>query len=179
LGVTRYLIKPITHSDLLWSLRAALAGAAPKPAPRTRRAPVNLTAGPLRLLVAEDNAVNQKLAAALLRREGHTVTIVEDGQAAVDAVSNETFDVVLMDVQMPRMNGLDATAAIRALDKELGGHTPIIAMTAHAMRGDQERCLEAGMDGYVSKPIRMDDLRRVLNDVADSLGEATVLKPSA
>jgi signal transduction histidine kinase/ligand-binding sensor domain-containing protein/DNA-binding response OmpR family regulator len=177
LGVTRYLIKPITHSDLLWSLRAALAGSAPKPAPRARRATVNLTAGPLRLLVAEDNAVNQKLAAALLRREGHTVTIVEDGQAAVEAVTNDTFDVVLMDVQMPRMNGLDATAAIRALDKEIGGHTPIIAMTAHAMRGDQERCLEAGMDGYLSKPIRIDELRRVLSEVAGGLEEA--LKPSA
>ena len=179
LGVTRYLIKPITHSDLLWSLRAALAGAAPRPSTRSRLTPTILTAGPLRLLVAEDNPVNQTLAAALLRREGHTVTIVEDGLAAVEAVTNETFDAVLMDVQMPRMNGLDATAAIRALDRELGRHTPIIATTAHAMRGDQDRCLDAGMDGYVSKPIRLDELRRVLNEVGSELEAAAALKTSA
>jgi two-component system, sensor histidine kinase and response regulator len=112
--------------------------------------------------VAEDNAINQLLAVALLTREGHTVTMVGDGAAAVEAAKRETPDVIFMDVQMPGMNGFDATAAIRAYERELGRHTRIVAMTAHAMEGDRERCLAAGMDSYISKPIRVGDLQRVL-----------------
>jgi CheY-like chemotaxis protein len=163
LGVTSYLIKPIAHADLLASMVAAMAG---MPRDRgDRRAeplPAGSQSGAMRVLVAEDNPVNQKLAEALLRREGQTVTIVGDGAAAVAEAARETFDLILMDVQMPGMNGLDATAAIRLDDRARGRHTRIVAMTAHAMLGDRERCLDAGMDGYLSKPIRPEELRRVL-----------------
>jgi two-component system sensor histidine kinase/response regulator len=106
-----------------------------------------------RVLIAEDNIVNQRVAAGLLTRRGHLATVVGSGRAAVDALQHDDFDVVLMDVQMPEMDGFEATAAIRILDRTRGRHTRVIAMTAHAMAGDRERCLEAGMDGYLSKPI--------------------------
>ena len=109
---------------------------------------------PLRVLLAEDNAINRKLAVRLLEKQGHTVTLAVDGLEAVAAVETVEFDVVLMDVQMPHMSGLEAAAAIRAMERGTGRHVPIVAMTAHAMKGDRERCLEAGMDGYISKPIQ-------------------------
>ncbi|HKY21413.1 MAG TPA: two-component regulator propeller domain-containing protein [Vicinamibacterales bacterium] len=118
--------------------------------------------GPLRLLLAEDNRVNQRVATALLEREGHKVTVVDNGQAAVEASGTTEFDVILMDVQMPVMNGFDATTAIRAREKVTGLHVPIVAMTAHAMQGDRERCLAIGMDGYVSKPLLPDAVREAL-----------------
>jgi CheY-like chemotaxis protein len=116
----------------------------------------------LRVLIAEDNGVNQALAAGLLRRDGHVVTIVDNGVAAVAAATTGTFDVILMDVQMPEMSGLGATAAIRAHELTTGGHVPIIAMTAHAMPGDRVRCLVAGMDDYLAKPVGRDALRRAI-----------------
>jgi signal transduction histidine kinase/ligand-binding sensor domain-containing protein/CheY-like chemotaxis protein len=119
----------------------------------------------LRVLVAEDNGVNQALAAGLLRRDGHLVTIVDNGAAAVSATATEEFDVVLMDVQMPELSGLDATAAIRARELTTGAHVPIIAMTAHAMHGDRDRCLAAGMDDYLAKPVGRDALRRAIRGV--------------
>ena len=121
------------------------------------------TSASLRILLAEDNRVNQRIAVALLERDGHTVTLVDNGEAAVAAVRGMRFDAVLMDVQMPLMSGLDATAAIRANEKATGTHVPIIAMTAHAMQGDRERCLAAGMDAYLSKPISVDALRNTLS----------------
>jgi signal transduction histidine kinase/CheY-like chemotaxis protein/HPt (histidine-containing phosphotransfer) domain-containing protein len=105
------------------------------------------------ILLAEDNRVNQLLAVRLLEKQGHTVTVVSNGKEALDALTQERFDVVLMDVQMPTVGGLEATKAIRAQERESGSRVPIIAMTANAMKGDRERCLEAGMDGYVSKPV--------------------------
>jgi CheY-like chemotaxis protein len=107
----------------------------------------------LRILVVEDNVVNQRVAAGLLGRRGHEVTLAHDGAGALARLERETFDVVLMDLQMPMMSGIEATAAIRARERAAGGHVRIVAMTAHAMAGDRERCLSAGMDGYVSKPI--------------------------
>jgi signal transduction histidine kinase/CheY-like chemotaxis protein len=121
---------------------------------------------PLRVLLAEDNRVNQAVAAGLLKRDGHLVTIAENGIAAVAAATTSRFDAVLMDVQMPEMGGFEATAAIRARESITGHRVRIIAMTAHAMEGDRERCLDAGMDDYVSKPVHQADLRRALTAVS-------------
>jgi two-component system sensor histidine kinase/response regulator len=109
----------------------------------------------MRVLLAEDNRVNQRVAVAMLEKRGHVVTVVENGRLATDALKRESFDVVLMDVQMPEMNGLEATLRIREHELQTGRRTPIVAMTAHAMSGDRERCLEAGMDSYITKPITM------------------------
>jgi CheY-like chemotaxis protein len=117
------------------------------------------------VLLAEDNPVNQKLAVRLLEKLGHAVVLANNGREAVEAVGREAFDVVLMDVQMPEMGGLEATAAIREGEAGGGRRLPIIALTAHAMKGDRERCLAAGMDGYVSKPIRREDLVREIDAV--------------
>ena len=126
---------------------------------------------PLRILLAEDNVVNQKLASELLKRDGHTVVVVGDGHQAVSAVRDQPFDLVLMDVQMPSMDGLEATAGIRAAEaeKDTGQRLPIIAMTASAMHGDQEKCLEAGMDDYLTKPIDISSLRAMLAKFAPGI----------
>jgi CheY-like chemotaxis protein len=110
------------------------------------------------VLLAEDNEVNQRLAVRLLEKAGHTVVVAENGRVAVAAASRQRFDVILMDVQMPEMGGFEATAAIRAAEAASGGHVPIVAMTAHAMPGDADRCLAAGMDDYVAKPVRPEQL---------------------
>src|SRR5205823_6328444 len=116
----------------------------------------------LRVLLAEDNAVNQKLMVRLLEKWGHQVTVAANGQEALAATEREPFDLVLMDVQMPEVGGFEATAAIRAREKQTGGHLPVVAMTAHAMEGDRERCLAAGMDDYLPKPIQAHELLAVL-----------------
>jgi CheY-like chemotaxis protein len=110
------------------------------------------------VLLAEDNTINQKLAVRLLEKRGHSVVVAGNGREALTALERESYDVVLMDVQMPEMDGFEATAAIRAREKESGRRLPIIAMTAYAMKGDRERCLAAGMDGYVSKPLQPREL---------------------
>ena len=115
-------------------------------------------ARPLAILLAEDNAVNQRLAVRLLEKRGHSVVVTANGAEAVAAFAERPFDAVLMDVQMPVMNGFEATSAIRARERDTGRRTPIIAMTAHAMSGDRDRCLSAGMDGYVQKPIQPAEL---------------------
>ena len=118
---------------------------------------------PMRVLVAEDNAVNQKLIDLLLRRDGHTVTLAWNGREAVDVLNRTTIDVVLMDVQMPEMDGLEATRLIRAREEGTGKRMPIVAITANALDGDREKCIEAGMDDYLTKPLRLADLRRVVS----------------
>ena len=120
------------------------------------------------MLLAEDNAVNQRLTVRLLEKRGHTVTVVQDGTEALAALRRQTFDVVLMDIQMPHMDGLATTQAIRACEQDTTTHVPIVAMTANAMQGDRERCLAAGMDGYVTKPLRPTELFEVITRLTAS-----------
>jgi CheY-like chemotaxis protein len=131
-----------------------------------------------RVLLAEDNAVNQTLALRLLEKHGYSVIVASNGAEAVAAFENDRFDVVLMDIQMPEMDGFEATAAIRAKEKLTGGHVPIVAMTAHALKGDQERCISAGMDAYVSKPIRTSELFSTLESMLAGKGSAPADRPS-
>jgi two-component system sensor histidine kinase/response regulator len=149
-GFAACLIKPPKHTQLLQAILSALGLAEPEAPPAAQPA---LAARPLRILLTEDNAVNQMLARSLLEKRGHAVSIAGNGREALAILAKQTFDLVLMDVQMPEMGGLEATAAIREREKATGSRVPIIAMTAHAMRGDRDRCLEAGMDAYISKPV--------------------------
>ncbi len=126
----------------------------------------------LSILLAEDSVVNQKLAIGLLEKQGHQVTVANHGQEAIDATAREDYDLVLMDVQMPDIDGFKATEVIRLREQQTGGHVPIIAMTAHAMKGDRERCLEAGMDEYISKPIRVPTLLEKLAVVMGAANES-------
>jgi signal transduction histidine kinase/ligand-binding sensor domain-containing protein/CheY-like chemotaxis protein len=139
----------------------------PEPAPPTPASSRVAACGTFRILLAEDNPVNQMLARRILENHGHVVTVVSNGREALDALGSKSFDVVLMDVQMPEMNGLQATSIIRGREAASGRHVPIIAMTAHAMAGDRERCLAAGMDGYISKPVQMAELLQAIADVSD------------
>ena len=155
-GIVRCLTKPVKQSDLLDAILGAIS---PRERPAAPAAPAPAAAPrPLRVLLAEDGLVNQQVARGLLEMRGHQVHIANNGQEAVAALAAAAFDVVLMDVQMPEMDGFEATAALRARERAQGGHVPIIAMTAHAMKGDRERCLAAGMDGYLAKPIQPDEL---------------------
>jgi len=116
-----------------------------------------------RILLAEDNVVNQKLAIRLLERFGYSVTLADNGRKAVEIVKTQSFDLILMDVQMPEMGGFEATAKIREIESQTSkGHTPIVAMTAHAIQGYREKCLEGGMDGYISKPIHAESLKQTI-----------------
>jgi CheY-like chemotaxis protein/nitrogen-specific signal transduction histidine kinase len=122
----------------------------------------------LRVLLAEDNAVNQKIATRVLEKHGHQVTVAADGRLALAALDRAPFDAVLMDVQMPEMDGFEATAVIRGRERETGNHLPIIAMTAHAMPGDRERCIAAGMDSYIAKPLKVAELIELLEKLSDA-----------
>ncbi len=159
LGVRAYLTKPVRQSELLDAILSTLGGTQPPPDVAAARESVAAPDWrPLRILAAEDNPINQKLATHLLKKRGHSIVIAATGREAVAALEKQPFDVVLMDVQMPDVDGLEATAAIRRREEGTGRRVPIIAMTAHAMKGDRERCLEAGMDGYVSKPVQAQEL---------------------
>jgi PAS domain S-box-containing protein len=158
-GFAAALTKPVRRAHLLDVVHRVVGQ---KPRTGAPQAVPQAPAAALAILVAEDNPVNQTVALQMLRRLGCHAVAVRTGREAVVAVAQERYDAVFMDVQMPEMDGLEATAAIRRREAEHGGHVPIIAMTAHAMEGDRERCLAAGMDGYVAKPIKMDDLRRAL-----------------
>ena len=155
LGISVYLTKPVRQSELLDAIMSALGNArSPSELPAASAPePVLKASRPLQILLAEDNAVNQRLAVRILEKWGHTLTVAGNGRKAVEAWESQTFDLILMDVQMPEMSGLEATAAIREREKVLGRRIRIIAMTAHAMEGDREKCLSAGMDHYVTKPI--------------------------
>ena len=164
LQIVRHLLKPVKQSELLTGLFFALGIDAQSPDEEISSDDFR-SLGTFNILLAEDGKANQKLAFALLSRWGHQVTIANNGKEAVEAIKNGKFDLVLMDVQMPEMDGLEATREIRRLEKHSGQHIPIIAMTAHAMTGDREKCLQSGMDGYLSKPVRKIKLYEVLREV--------------
>jgi two-component system sensor histidine kinase/response regulator len=156
LGVAVPVLKPVNREQLREAIATALGETATL---RTTSAHIPPAGDrPVRILLAEDNAVNQLLAVRLLEKRGHTVVVAATGRETVNAFERERFDVVLMDIQMPDMDGLEAAAAIRAHERERGGHVPIVALTAHAMKSDRDRCLEAGMDAYLSKPLRPAEL---------------------
>jgi len=169
-GIAAHLIKPIKQSDLLDSI-LRLGDLATPPIELHSIVEPSVTlieeVRPLRILLAEDNVVNQRLAVRLLEKRGHAVTVAKDGREALCASASEHFDLILMDLQMPEMGGMEATAQIRAREVSTGAHIPIVAMTAHAMTGDRERCLEGGMDGYVSKPISPEVLYATVEDLAN------------
>jgi signal transduction histidine kinase/CheY-like chemotaxis protein len=166
-GVLLTLVKPIKQSELLDAIMTSLGqDGEPLAAPG---APVKPAGRRLRVLLAEDNPVNQRLARTLLEKQGHTVLLAHNGREALARAQAESFDVILMDVQMPEMDGLAATAAIREIETGTGAHVPIVGVTAHAMKGDRERCLAAGMDGYVSKPIRPAALFAAIDQVTAGL----------
>ena len=167
LGIAAYLIKPVLQSDLLETLLnvVGLRQGAARPTTLVTRQTLVEARPPLRILLTEDNSVNQRIASRLLEKEGHVVVVADDGAKALKACKENTFDLILMDVQMPVMDGLEATAAIRQTEQITGLHIPIVAMTAHAMAGDRQRFLQAGMDGYVSKPIHSRELLEAIESV--------------
>jgi two-component system, sensor histidine kinase and response regulator len=175
LGLTAYLTKPVGQSELL----DTIAGALGRAATATRGRAAGTTERPaaakrsLNVLLAEDNIVNQKLAILLLERRGHSVTLATNGKEALAALLKRDFDLCLMDIQMPELDGLETTAAIRAKEKGSARHLPIVAMTAHAIKGDRETCLAAGMDSYLSKPVRADELFQLIENLISNQPTAT------
>lgn len=177
LNILRCLTKPVKQSDLLDAITRALGVATGDEAgtesielePDSRSPSLNI-------LLAEDGAVNRKVAVRMLQKLGHTTVVANNGREAVNALKTHACDLVLMDVQMPEMDGFEATAAIRANEAASGRRTPIVAMTANAMKGDRETCLDAGMDDYLSKPIRSAELRAVIDRVALKARLGTIVR---
>jgi signal transduction histidine kinase/DNA-binding response OmpR family regulator len=178
LGVSAYLLKPIRQSELREAIARVLGAREQRGAvPLITRFSLHDARDPgasLRVLLAEDNPVNQLLATRLLEKRGHHVTVAANGREALAALEKESYDLVFMDVQMPEMDGLEATIAIREKEKGGANHLPVIALTAHAMKGDQERCMQAGMDGYLSKPVRAQELDELLDKHVARRMELTV-----
>lgn len=170
LGIASYLVKPIKQSELLDAILVAIGGqSALTGNNETSPAVARKTDNPKSVLLAEDSLINQKLAIGLLEKWGHRVTVANNGLEALELSGLGNFDLVLMDVQMPELDGLDATRAIRRREQLTGVHLPIIAMTAHAMKGDRERCLESGMDDYLMKPIRAEELFQALERIGEGI----------
>lgn len=169
LGVSAYLTKPIKRTELLKTIFNLLSepGSAPARFTPSPRHEIQRSARSLRVLLTEDGVVNQMLAVRLLEKRGHQVVVAGDGRKALEALETNEFDVVLMDVQMPEMDGFEATRLIRQREQATGGHVPIIAMTAHAMKGDRERCLAEGMDRYISKPLAPTELFEAVEGLAE------------
>ncbi len=175
-GISAYLTKPVRQFELLDAMCVALGSDNAQPQAISAPGIVSIQYNKaLEVLIAEDNRVNQVLAIRLLQKRGHRVKVANDGQRALEMIAERKFDLVLMDVEMPNMDGLQATKAIRDLEKSTGQHVPIIAMTAHAMNGDKERCLDAGMDAYVSKPINPSELFETIDTIfhLQDLGSVT------
>jgi CheY-like chemotaxis protein len=167
--ISAHVMKPYGQSDLRAAVNRSLfdLDRTPPTAP-TSDATFSPLGRPLSILLAEDNLINQKLVLTLLRKHGHEIDVAENGREAVAAHARKRYDVILMDVQMPEMNGFEATGAIREREASIGMYTPIVAVTARAMEGDREQCYEAGMDDYVSKPIQFDQLFEVVTRVVGS-----------
>jgi two-component system, sensor histidine kinase and response regulator len=177
LGLSAFLTKPVRQNELRDAIARALDRRRPQPDVASvptpvaeRRAAVPGTT--LEILVAEDNVVNQRLATRMLQKRGHQVTVVSNGREAVELLERSSYDLVLMDVQMPLLDGIAATTLIREREKETGIHQPIVALTAYAVKGDQDRCLAAGMDGYLPKPIRPEELDGLLLNYVSKRAEA-------
>jgi CheY-like chemotaxis protein len=175
LGVASYLTKPIRPVVLLDAIQAVLGGS---DRPRDRpvlvtRHTLNESRPSLRILLAEDNRVNRMFVTTLLEKHGHTVVSAVDGREAVAAIAAGGLDLVLMDVQMPEMDGLEATVAVRKAEEATGAHMPIIALTAHAMKGDREACLAAGTDGYLAKPVNTAELLTLIESLTSARTIAT------
>ena len=169
LGISAYLTKPIKRSELFDVIVSIMAQPLlEKPRATIPRAKPSAGLRRLHVLLAEDNPVNQLVATRIFEKLGHEVTVVGNGRLALSAVQGGNFDLIAMDLEMPEMDGLAATKAIRAWEKKTGAHVPIIAMTAHAMKGDRERCLAAGMDGYAAKPIRIQELEQTVAELIPS-----------
>ena len=171
LGISAYLLKPVLKADLMAAILAALSqrrGDASSAPELVTRHTLHESARKLRILVAEDNAVNQAVILRVLQKMGHETALAQTGKEALALAAAEKFDMVFMDVQMPEMDGLAATADIREREKNTNIRLPIFAMTAHAMKGDRERCLEAGMDGYITKPVRFGDIEQALAGLTDA-----------
>ena len=174
LGIAAHLIKPARQSFLYDAIATTVGDSNEEDEPSDQKSSTvsdDSASRGLRLLLAEDNEVNQKFAVRALARAGHAVSVANNGQEAVQLWSENAFDAVLMDIQMPVMDGYDATGEIRLRETSSGRHTPIIAMTAHAMKGDKEKCLEAGMDGYVTKPIKSKVMLAEIDRVLRELGQ--------
>jgi two-component system sensor histidine kinase/response regulator len=182
LGVTSYLTKPVRQQLLLDAIRAALSGAQrpDRPLLRPRAATTQRPLGRThRILVAEDNPVNRRLVQVLLQRRGYEPVLVVDGSEAVRAVEGGAFDLVVMDVQMPVMDGFEATATIRVAEQGTGRHIPILALTAHALKGDREACLRAGMDAYVTKPIQAPEFFAAMERLLEQQDQQPTESPEA
>jgi CheY-like chemotaxis protein len=177
LGILAYLFKPVRKRELMTAILAALghSAGASAAAPAIRAAQAVQAKG-LRILLAEDNRVNQIVATRMAEKMGHSVVVAENGQIALLLLATQPFDLVLMDVQMPEMDGLTAARKIRESEQSTTFHLPIIAMTAHAMKGDRERCMDAGMDGYVSKPINSPLLEEAISSVIREDKEAQTVR---
>jgi CheY-like chemotaxis protein len=175
LGILAYLFKPVRKQELLTAILAALgqSGGTSATTPLLKAAQP-AQAKSLRILLAEDNRVNQIVATRVTEKLGHSVVVAVNGQIALQLLATQPFDLVLMDVQMPEMDGLTAVGKIRESEQSTPFHLPIIAMTAHAMKGDRERCIAAGMDGYVSKPITGQVLEEAIASVIGEGDERTV-----
>ncbi|HVW01131.1 MAG TPA: response regulator, partial [Planctomycetaceae bacterium] len=178
LRISSYLVKPVKQSELFNAVARAVHAPLMTEIQAATSAPASPITRSLHVLLAEDSDLNQRLAMGLLRKWGHTVEVVDNGLEAIEAWKRARFDLILMDVQMPEVDGLDATRTIRSREAVQGGHIPIIALTAHALAGDRERCLSAGMDAYVAKPIRAKELQAALEPYAMA-AEAPEAKPAS
>jgi CheY-like chemotaxis protein len=173
MGLTRFLSKPFSHNDLLENIREIIISRQDGYKdefvpfiPFKKEQDIIVPSEIFEILLVEDNIVNQEVAVSMLRRQGHAVTIANNGEEAMDLLAKKSFDIILMDVQMPKMNGYETTQRIRQMESRTGNHVSIIGLTANSMIGDKEKCLQAGMDDYLSKPMRRQDLLQTISRVA-------------